>query len=129
MSADADEVHVGSGTGSCMAPHRRRLLLQVWALATMGFAVRAIAGGWLGPVERARGVPWSPVTIDVNVAGVDDLAALPGVGAGRAEAIVLHRVRHGWFKSLDDLLAVDGIGAETVAVLRPHATAGTTALR
>lgn len=112
-----------------MAPHRRRLLLHLWALATLGLAVRALAAGWLGPIERAQGLPWSPVTVDVNAASVAELSALPGVGPVRAQAIVLHRVRHGWFANLDELARVDGIGPETVDALRQFARAGPAAVR
>lgn len=112
-----------------VAPHRRKLLLRVWALATMGFAIRALAEGWLGPVERERGLPWSTAVVDVNRASVPDLSALPGLGPVRARAIVLHRVRHGWFASLDDLAGIDGIGADTIEALRPFATVGGAGVR
>lgn len=129
MSEGTHEGGIVRGGAVPMAPHRRKLLLRVWALATMGLAVRALADGWLGPVERAQGLPWSPAVVDVNVAGVAELTALPGLGPVRARAIVLHRVRHGWFASLDELGRVDGIGPETVEVLRPFATVATGALR
>lgn len=129
MSEPSDEVRVGQATQVHLAPHRRRLLLRMWALATMGLAVRALATGWLGPVERAQGVPWHRAVVDVNAAAVAELSALPGVGPVRARAIVLHRVRHGWFASLDELRGVDGIGAETIEELRPFATAGPSTAR
>lgn len=58
--------------------------------------------------------------IDVNCASVAELSTLPGVGRTRARALVLHRVRHGPFRSLADLTAVDGLGPATVAELAPH---------
>lgn len=120
----------GSSSGCLpMAPHRRKLLVRLWAIATMGLAVRALAAGWLGPLERSQGLPWSRATVDVNSASVAELASLPGLGPVRARAIVLHRVRHGWFAALDDLAGVDGIGAETVDALRPFATVGRHAVR
>ena len=70
--------------------------------------------------------PRGPVTIgeavriDVNRAPVAVLALLPGVGPTRAEAIVLHRVRHGRFRRPEDLEAIDGFGAATVAGLSDH---------
>lgn len=62
-----------------------------------------------------------PVRIDLNRAPLGDLLALPGIGRVRAEAIILHRVRHGPFKRVEDLREVDGIGPETVAGLAPFA--------
>ncbi len=92
---------------------------MAWAILTLGFAVRAFAAGCLGE-DASRPPPRVlPVRIDPNRAGVADLQALPGIGAGRAEAIVLDRVRHGPFLRADDLDRVDGIGPATVDVLRP----------
>lgn len=129
MSEKTDNGPVPAAEPLPLPPHRRRLLLRLWAIATMGLAVRALASGWLGPVERAQGVPWSLAHVDINLASVAELAALPGIGPVRARAIVLHRVRHGWFARIDDLAGVDGIGHETVAVLRPFATVGGAAVR
>ncbi|MEM7202355.1 MAG: ComEA family DNA-binding protein [Planctomycetota bacterium] len=57
--------------------------------------------------------------MNLNTASVAQLMALPGVGRVRAEAIVLHRVRHGAFARVEELQRVDGIGPATVASLRP----------
>lgn len=129
MSEGSCEHGIDRAPPGTIAPHRRKLLLRVWALATMGLAVRALAAAWLGPVERAQGLPWSIAVVDVNAAGVPELSALPGVGPVRARAIVLHRVRHGWFGALDELAGVDGIGAETIEALRPFATVRPHAVR
>lgn len=83
--------------------------------------VRAFAAALLPPAGPG---PWSPSRVDVNRAGVPELCTLPGIGPARAEAIVLHRVRHGWFRSVEQLTEVDGLGAETVAALASHAVAG-----
>lgn len=56
--------------------------------------------------------------LDPNVADAESLAVLPGLGPGRAAAIIAERVR-GPFASLDDLRRVPGIGAGTLRRLRP----------
>lgn len=72
-------------------------------------------------LDSPAAVPFArPVRIDLNRAGIPELMSLPGIGRGRAEAIVLHRVRHGRFRSVEDLGGVDGLGAKTVAQLRPY---------
>ena len=93
-------------------------LLTAWMLVVCGLAVRAFARAVLGPDARDRPLLIA-CTIDVNRAGVGELQALPGIGPVRAEAIVLHRVRHGPFRRIDDLAEVDGLGLDTVAVLKP----------
>ncbi len=59
---------------------------------------------------------------DLNTATLDQLDALPGLGRAKATAILDHRAAYGPFRSMDDLLAVPGIGLPTVRVLRKWAT-------
>lgn len=83
--------------------------------------MRAFADGVLRADERDRPPAAVAVRIDLNTASVGELMALPGVGQVRAEAILLHRVRFGPFRTVEDLLAVDGLGPDTVAGLAPFA--------
>mgnify|MGYP003385837846 CR=1 FL=1 len=53
--------------------------------------------------------------VNVNTATAEEIAKeLKGVGAAKAEAIVLYRQEHGAFKSLKELTKVKGIGASTI---------------
>ncbi len=56
--------------------------------------------------------------VRLNVAGIEELQALPGVGPVLAERIVEHRDRHGPFATVEDLLDVPGIGEGKLAALR-----------
>jgi competence protein ComEA len=58
--------------------------------------------------------------VNVNTAGVEELAQLPGLGPATARRLVDHRRQHGPFARLDDLLDVPGIGPATLAAIRPH---------
>jgi competence protein ComEA len=61
--------------------------------------------------------------IPLNRATLDDLLALPGIGATRAQAILdLRAARNGRFDSLDDLLDVPGIGPASLRRLRSTLT-------
>ena len=71
-------------------------------------------GATLPPASRAP-VP----LLDLNTAGVEDLDRLPGIGPVLAQRIVAHRARHGPFQSVDELLAVPGIGARLLERVRP----------
>jgi competence protein ComEA len=57
--------------------------------------------------------------LDLNRASQHDLEGLPGIGAGLAGRIVASRAQHGTFASVEDLRRVRGIGALTLARLRP----------
>ena len=72
-----------------------------------------------GEQEQTDGLLEGEV-IDLNTAGVADLERLPGVGSTRAQAIVEYRQEHGAFRSVDDLLKVDGIGPGILEKVRPY---------
>ncbi len=63
-----------------------------------------------------------PGPLDLNEAGVDDLARLPGVGPGLAQRIVAARDAGGHFASVDDLRRVRGLGRVKRERLRPLIT-------
>lgn len=60
--------------------------------------------------------------VNVNTASSEELQLLPGIGESRAQAILAERKRQGGFHSLDDLVAVKGIGEAGLARMRPHLT-------
>jgi len=60
--------------------------------------------------------------LDLNVATVEQLDALPGIGPVLAARIVAFREHHGPFRLVDDLLEVTGIGPKTLERLRPLVT-------
>lgn len=57
-----------------------------------------------------------PLPININQASARELAlVLDGVGARKAEAIVVYRELHGPFRSVEELTQVKGIGPGTLA--------------
>ena len=58
--------------------------------------------------------------IILNLATVDDLVRLPGIGRKRAKAIVALRQRLGKFRRLRDLLRIRGIAYRSLRRLKPH---------
>ncbi len=91
-------------------------MLALWAVVVVLLAARAL---WRGLAPPGPAVTVQLRQLDVNRASVDELQALPGVGPGRAEAIVLERIRRGPFEVVDDLLRVDGLGPDLLRRLRP----------
>ncbi|MBV8149660.1 MAG: ComEA family DNA-binding protein [Candidatus Eremiobacteraeota bacterium] len=72
---------------------------------------------------RRRHLPDLPATaVDVNAAGADDLAAVPGIGRAVAQRIVEMRERIGPFGSLDQLLDVAGMTDQRLERARPYLT-------
>ncbi|WP_430609237.1 helix-hairpin-helix domain-containing protein [Enterococcus sp. DIV0876] len=56
--------------------------------------------------------------IDLNQADLAQLQTLPGIGVKKAEAIIQYREEHGFFKSIDELTKVSGIGDKTFDSLK-----------
>lgn len=67
-------------------------------------------------VSQETGEP----TVRVNLAAVDELITIPGVGPVLAQAIIDERITHGFFYYPEDLLCVKGIGEKTLDKLLPY---------
>ncbi len=81
----------------------------------------AAAGGRLRPASLdaprrlALGLP-----VDVNRATAEELALVPGIGEGTAEAIVRFRETRGGLRRLEELTGMRGIKEKRLAKLRPY---------
>lgn len=66
-------------------------------------------------IAAEKPAPIAPMSVNINTADAATLAAaLDGVGASRARAIIEYREAHGPFRSVDDLAQVKGIGEKVV---------------
>ena len=72
--------------------------------------------------NTAKAAPAGKVSL--NAATVDQLASVPGVGPKLAARIVEQRQKSGGFKSMEDILAVKGIGEKNFAKMQAHLTLG-----
>lgn len=71
-----------------------------------------------------KGETVKPQKADLNRAEAWMLQALPGIGEGKARLIVDYRARNGPFRSIDDLLKIEGFGKSTVDRIRAFVTIG-----
>ncbi len=94
-----------------MSRRRRWFWVVVCALA---FAPGVPVPTWAGSPARAE----LQAPVNLNTAGVEELVRLPGVGEKTARAILDYRDQNGPFRSVDDLLAVKGIGEKKLQKLR-----------
>jgi comEA protein len=62
--------------------------------------------------------------INLNSATSEELQLVPGIGPATAEKILLMRKSYGSFKSVDDLLAIRGIGKKRLDKMRKYLIAG-----
>lgn len=62
--------------------------------------------------------------VNLNTATSAELQQVPGIGPATAEKILKMRKSYGRFKSVNDLLAIRGIGPKRLAKMRKYLTVG-----
>lgn len=62
------------------------------------------------------------LSVSVNTATVEELMQLDDMGEDTAQAIVDYRTKHGFYRSLNELLAIEGINEEQLDAWRPYFT-------
>src|SRR6266851_675007 len=73
-------------------------------------------------LEAKKKPPAKPVNI--NTATSEELQQVPGIGPATAEKILQMRKSYGPFKSVDDLLAIRGLGPKRLEKMRKYLTVG-----
>lgn len=66
----------------------------------------------------------SPPRVNINTATATELDALPGIGEVLAGRIVAFREEHGPYRSVDELIQVEGISAQTIEDFRELVATG-----
>jgi competence protein ComEA len=94
-----------------------RLLVDGEQIVVLRKGRRTAPLGSPGPPADASASPGQPV--DLNIATLEQLDGLPGVGPVLAQRIIDWRTAHNRFSSVDELTEVSGIGERTLADLRP----------
>lgn len=65
--------------------------------------------------------------VNINTASSEELQQVPGIGPATAGKILQMRKSYGAFKSVDDLLAIRGLGAKRLEKMRKYLTVGKSA--
>ncbi len=77
---------------------------------------------WTGEVGDGVVVSARPESVNINTATAEQLQALPGIGAKRAQDIVADRAANGPFRIPEDLMRVSGIGEGTLSEILEYIT-------
>ena len=133
--AEPQEPNVSSSEPQVPSLDRPEKLLLAAALCLSGLLVifnLLIGAGFFMPGStKTGGVPAissvvsvtpDQALVDINEAGLELLATLPGVGTVKAQAIIDYRALNGPFRTVDELLEVPGIGETILAGLRELVT-------
>ena len=63
-----------------------------------------------------------PGLININLATLEELTTLSGIGPARADAIIRHREARGGFNSIEEIMNVSGIGESIFGNIRDRIT-------
>ena len=92
---------------------------KLWCGFLFSLLILSLAARTLATTKKP---PLKP--ININTANSDELQQVPGIGPATAEKIVQMRKSYGAFKSVDDLLAIKGLGRKRLDKMRKYLTVG-----
>jgi len=98
--------------------------MAAWSLARRfllpaSFVICVLVSG-VAPCSAKKKPPAAPVNL--NTATSEELQLVPGIGPATADKILQMRKSYGAFKSVDDLLAIRGIGPKRLEKMRKYLT-------
>lgn len=121
-------VEAADSTGEAVGSPDSSSRMSVMGLGPAGGATPAPAGDSAAAGRTGRHRSDRPETpagpVNLNGAGVERLADLPGIGPKLAERIVADRRSRGPFRRVEDLDRVKGIGPALLGRLRPLVRVG-----
>lgn len=74
------------------------------------------------PPESTQGAAYADGLLDINLASVEDLTTLPGIGPALAQRIVDYREQNGRFSSVEELRNISGIGEKRLSAILEYIT-------
>ena len=108
---------INSRSTSLLSSTVRGVLLAGSVLACLCFSGASMAAGADSAKEQSAKVEQvtNVTTVNINAVDAPTIAKhLKGIGAAKAKAIVAWREKNGQFSSVDQLLAIKGIGKSTL---------------
>jgi len=96
------------------------VLYSVLACVLVGICVNLFTGYAAKPVFSERRP--KPMLVNINKAGLDELALIPGMGRANAGRTIDYREKNGPFTQASGILKVKGIGPKRYAKMKRYIT-------
>lgn len=96
-----------------------RLALPTRILLFFLFSSSVFSGAIFAAKKKPPAQP-----VNINTANSEQLQQVPGIGPATAQKILQMRKSYGSFKSVDDLLAIRGLGQKRLDKMRKYLTVG-----
>jgi competence protein ComEA len=101
---------IGERTLDAVRPCLKPLDVPTTPVATVINDRKAQMKGAKAPQSIAPAPPGAPARVDINIATIEELDTLDGIGPALARRIVEYRQQHGPFRTPADIQKVPGIG-------------------
>jgi competence ComEA-like helix-hairpin-helix protein len=103
--------------------HNHPAMLWRWQPIRIALAIFFLSLAVCGITAATTKKPPSQ-PVNINTATAEELQHVPGIGPATAVKILQMRKSYGAFKSVDDLLAIRGIGKKRLEKMRRYLTVG-----
>ena len=112
----------GFCVGLFIGKQREPASVTIYTTKTPTAAVSESTAAPESPPESTQGAAYVDGLLDINLASVEDLTTLPGIGPALAQRIVDYREQNGRFSSVEELRNLSGIGEKRLSEILEYIT-------
>ena len=112
----------GFCVGLFIGKQREPASVTIYTTKTPTAAVPESTAASESPPESTQGAVYVDGLLDINLASIEDLTTLPGIGPALAQRIVDYREQNGRFSSVEELRNISGIGEKRLSAILEYIT-------
>lgn len=112
----------GFCVGLFIGKQREPASVTIYTTKTLTATVSESTAAPESPPESTQGAAYVDGLLDINLASIEDLTTLPGIGPVLAQRIVDYREQNGRFSSVEELRNISGIGEKRLSAILEYIT-------